>query len=84
MGVRDLAGNVSEWVSDWYKVDYYSVADPTNPLGPTYRRGEGSGRVIRGAAFTDPVTETRPANRRQRAEGYGYPTVGFRCAKTEP
>jgi formylglycine-generating enzyme required for sulfatase activity len=83
LGVLDMGGNVSEWVFDWYKADYYSVADETNPLGPTHRRGEGSGRVVRGGSFATPLEEARAANRQHREEGYGYPTVGFRCAGDE-
>jgi formylglycine-generating enzyme required for sulfatase activity len=83
-GVMDMAGNVSEWVLDWYKVDYYSIADETDPLGPTHRRGQGTGRVVRGGSFTDPLVEARTANRRHQAETYGYPIVGFRCAKSLP
>ena len=79
-GVMDLAGNVSEWVFDWYKVDYYSAAGDTDPAGPARRRGEGSGRVVRGASFVDSLDQARSANRRHQAEAYGYPTVGFRCA----
>ncbi|MEM7345197.1 MAG: SUMF1/EgtB/PvdO family nonheme iron enzyme [Chloroflexota bacterium] len=81
-GVLDMAGNVSEWVFDWYKVDYYSVTDETDPVGPTHRRGEGAGRVIRGGSFADTdLNQARSANRRYQAEVYGYPTVGFRCAR---
>lgn len=80
-GVLDMGGNVSEWVFDWYKVDYYRVADNTDPLGPTYRRGEGSGRVVRGASFADSLEQARTANRNHRDAEYGYPTVGFRCAR---
>lgn len=80
-GVLDMAGNVSEWVFDWYKVDYYSVADDTDPTGPSHRRGEGTGRVIRGASFADQIDQARTANRRHQAETYGYPTIGFRCVR---
>lgn len=80
-GVMDMAGNVSEWVFDWYKVDYYSLADDTDPTGPSHRRGEGSGRVVRGASFADPLDQARPTNRRHQEPTYGYPTVGFRCAR---
>lgn len=81
LGVMDLAGNVSEWVFDWYKVDYYRVADDTDPIGPTPRRGEGTGRVVRGASFADTVEQARTANRDKQEVSYGYPTLGFRCAR---
>ncbi len=81
-GALDMAGNVSEWVFDWYKVDYYSNADDTDPTGPTPRRGEGSGKVVRGGSFADPLEQARTANRHNREAIYGYATVGFRCAKS--
>jgi formylglycine-generating enzyme required for sulfatase activity len=81
LGVMDMAGNVSEWVFDWYKVDYYSNTDNTDPIGPSQRRGEGTGRVVRGASFADPVEQARTSNRSHQEATYGYPTVGFRCAR---
>lgn len=80
-GILDLGGNVSEWVFDWYKVDYYSVADGSDPIGPSHRRGEGSGRVVRGGSFADTLDMARATNRRHQAGTYGYPTIGFRCAQ---
>lgn len=84
LGVLDMGGNVSEWVFDWYKVDYYGVADETNPIGPTNRRGEGVGKVVRGGSFADSLEHARVANRGNQAEEYGYSTVGFRCARDIP
>lgn len=83
-GLLDMGGNVSEWVFDWYKVDYYRVADETNPMGPTNRRGEGTGRVVRGGSFADSLEQARTSNRANQAPEYGYPTVGFRCVEDKP
>lgn len=80
-GVLDMGGNVREWVLDWYKVDYYSVADDTDPTGPSNRRGEGSGRVVRGGYFASQLFQARTAARDHADPAYGYPMIGFRCAQ---
>ncbi|MAT41802.1 MAG: hypothetical protein CL609_05630 [Anaerolineaceae bacterium] len=84
-GVMDLAGNVYEWVNDWYAEDYYS-SDTTwiNPQGPT----DGDKKVLRGGSLIDNQYALRSANR----DGYppeGSPGVGlleeffgFRCAES--
>lgn len=45
--VYDPAGNVWEWVNDWYQSDYYSVSPDSNPAGPD----TGVFRVFRGGGW---------------------------------
>lgn len=81
-GVLDMGGNVSEWVYDSYKVDYYNESESNNPTGPISRRGQGTGRAVRGASFATSLELGRTTNR-DHQEDYGYPTIGFRCAKSQ-
>lgn len=60
-GLRNLAGNVAEFCSDWYKADAYNAyADGIkDPKGP----GEGEEHVVRGGSFLSTADLVRSAAR---------------------
>ena len=74
-GIDDLAGNVEEWVHDWFAFEYPS-ASAVNPRGPDL----GELRVARGGSFIHGRTWQRGASRDARTPGDRSPWLGFRCA----
>jgi formylglycine-generating enzyme required for sulfatase activity len=76
-GCVDMAGNVLEWVADWYNVDYYSTAPRENPTGP----GPGSlkARVARGGSWLYPARRARAPLRVDRKPELREGNIGFRC-----
>lgn len=77
-GVRDMAGNVAEWVADWYSRTYYSQPEASglNPTGPV----SGSDKVVRGGSWDAVPFFTRTVNRQNRNPSDTYLWLGFRCA----
>ncbi len=78
-GVYQLAGNVSEWVSDWFDPEYYRKGMNENPKGPD----AGELKVFRGGSWNEDPEVARSAGRNG-----GEPTrksylTGFRCARSE-
>lgn len=76
-GVRDLGGNVSEWVLDTYDAGFYAKSPQDSPVNTA----AGAQKVVRGGNFTSNAPETRSARRQGLDSGLTQPTVGFRCAK---
>jgi hypothetical protein len=96
-GAYSMAGNVFEWVSDWYDPNFYKKTKQTiNPTGPvkgvflsatgTYvdRYATGEKRVIRGGSWYAPAASITTTHRFWNApmnNSYGV-GLGFRCART--
>jgi formylglycine-generating enzyme required for sulfatase activity len=76
LGALDMAGNVSEWVSDWYLDNYYEQSPHDNPTGPD----SGQFKVYRGGSYEDPGSELTTTFRRSVGSKTTMPTLGFRCA----
>lgn len=86
-GIYDLAGNVWEWVNDWYDPTYYATSPSRNPTGPE----TGKYKVLRGGSW-----DLAPESLRSSHRDFNIPSTtdydspayrnfnsGFRCAKSQ-
>jgi eukaryotic-like serine/threonine-protein kinase len=94
-GVLDIAGNVAEWVDDFYSYDYSALLqNALNPTGPA--TSSSLQRVVRGGSLGDAEINIRVAKRSSvlgsdlsAAPGTSVylgdfsPRIGFRCAEAE-
>jgi len=74
-GVLNMAGNVSEWVADWYDSRYYSQSPARDPSGPA----TGKYRVVRGGSWSDNRNLVRSALRLYYEPDASFFNLGFRC-----
>jgi eukaryotic-like serine/threonine-protein kinase len=75
-GLLDMAGNVWEWVHDYYDASYYAASPATNPPGPL----QGEKRVLRGGSFENAAQDLQVTRRFFFDPGAATSSFGFRCA----
>ncbi|MDR6713626.1 formylglycine-generating enzyme required for sulfatase activity [Pseudomonas hunanensis] len=79
LGIYNLSGNATDWVSDWYDKDYYRHSPIENPKGPS----TGTQRIWRGAhMLEDPLLSASTVRRWNvdPVQGGYYAGMGFRCS----
>jgi formylglycine-generating enzyme required for sulfatase activity len=78
-GTFDQAGNVAEWVQDWYDGEYYRDGPQKNPPGPR----TGQYKMTRGGSWSDMPVYVLSASRTTKVpSGTRNAFIGFRCAQS--
>lgn len=76
-GVLDMAGNVRQWIADWYGDSYYKNSPLANPLGPE----SGEKKLLRGGGWDDSQLYVRSASRLTHVPKSPGQNRGFRCVR---
>jgi formylglycine-generating enzyme required for sulfatase activity len=76
LGFYDMTGNVMEWCSDYFQLNYYAISPVRDPQGPS----TGTGRVMRGGAWKGPIWFGQVFYRNANPPNTKYDYVGLRLA----
>jgi hypothetical protein len=79
-GAFDMAGNVFQWVNDFYDEHAYDSMPSRNPTGPA----SGTSHVVRGSSFETEASLLLSGVRHPAATAYHNADLGFRCVVNAP
>lgn len=74
-GTYDMAGNLWEWVSDWYSPNQYETVIPRDPKGPS----NGLLKVNRGGSYLSTYRYVKTSYRGANNPVLRSQEIGFRC-----
>ncbi len=75
-GLKNMAGNVSEWVEDYNHPGFYAASQAVDPLNKDWSKE----RVTRGGHFESSPVMLRARNRAAFGPDFRSVYTGFRCA----